>query len=265
MRNIIIQQLPDSITSLAQLYSTDEKFAEEHYCDFDLDIIYRLIPEKVALLSADTIHTEVKQHISELASEKEGDKKDAGVAICKDICRIMEFHPEYDSISKAVESYISCEDLSNEFGNELKSPSVRIRKEAQQTIDSLMEETFSDLSIEFSPTIFAESFVRLLKTGQKEKSVEISSRLVNHLGDASYDFRQKALSILIEIVNSLNLFSDTYLFEKLSQVIIRNLFEKKETFEYSEFIWQIIEKAIVEKDYAFLAKIMHSLYLRRRI
>ncbi len=265
LRNIIMSQLPDSIEMLARLYSGDTQFAEEHCCDFDLDFILRLVPEKVALLSAPSINDEIKELITKLALEKETEKQNSGVALCKDICKLLEFHPEYETISKALDSYMSCEVVSEEFSNELKSPSVRIKNEAQQNIDSLMQEIFSDLSIEFSPALFTDSFVRLLKTGQKEKSAEVAIELVEYLGNSNYDFRQKALSLLLEIIAPLHLYSDKYLFDKLSQVIIRNLFEKKETFEYSEFVWQIIEKSIVEKDYKFLAKIMHSLYLRRRI
>ncbi|HDL02097.1 MAG TPA: HEAT repeat domain-containing protein, partial [candidate division Zixibacteria bacterium] len=185
--------------------------------------------------------------------------------VYKDICKLLEFHPEYETISQALDSYMSCGNVLAEITNELKTPSVRIKNEAQQSIDSLMQETFSDLSIEFSPALFTESFVRLIKTGQKEKSAEVAIELVEYLENSNNDFRQKALSLLLEIIAPLHLYSDKYLFDKLSQVIIRNLFEKKETFEYSEFVWQIIEKSIVEKDYKFLAKIMHSLYLRRRI
>lgn len=265
LRNIIMSQLPDSIDMLARLYSADAKFAEEHCCDFDLDIILRLVPEKVALLSVSSINDEIKNNLTELALEKDTEKQSSGVAVYKDICRLLEFHPEYESISKALDSYMSCQDVSGEFANELKSPSVRIKNEAQQNIDSLMREIFSDLSIEFSPTLFTDSFIRLVKTGQKEKSAEVAISLVDYLGNSNNDFRQKALSLLLEIIAPLHLYSDKYLFDKLLQVIIRNLFEKKETFEYSEFVWQIIEKSIVEKDYKFLAKIMHSLYLRRRI
>ncbi len=260
-----MSQLPDSIETLARLYSADAQFAEEHCCDFDLDIILRLVPEKVALLSAASINDEIKNNLTELALEKETEKQSSGVTVYKDICKLLEFHPEYETISQALDSYMSCGNVLAEITNELKTPSVRIKNEAQQSIDSLMQETFSDLSIEFSPALFTESFVRLIKTGQKEKSAEVAIELVEYLENSNNDFRQKALSLLLEIIAPLHLYSDKYLFDKLSQVIIRNLFEKKETFEYSEFVWQIIEKSIVEKDYKFLAKIMHSLYLRRRI
>ncbi len=265
VRNIIMQQLPDSIEALARLYSADEQFALKNYCDFDLEILHRLIPEKVAQLTSASINAEIKNHITGLVeNHKEGQKVNA-VSICKEICKLLEYHPEYDSITKNIDSFISCEDMASEFMSDFKSPSVRMKKEAEKNIDSLMSETFTDISIEFSPTEFVESFIRLLKTGQKEKASEISVQLVEYLGDMSYDFRQKALSLLIEIIKPLHLFSEKLLFEKLSQVIIRNLFEKKETFEYSEFIWQVVEKAINEKDYELLAKVMQSLYLRRRI
>ncbi len=265
LRNIIIQQLPDSIEALARLYSADEAFAEENYCDFDLDIIHILIPEKVALLTTESIQTEIKKHVAELASVKELELQNSGIAVCKDICRLLEFHADYDMITKDIDSYITCEDLSKDFVSEMKSPSVRIKHEAQASVDSLMQEIFTDLSIEFSAPVFADSFIHLYKTGQKEKASDIAKQLVVYLGDMSYDFRQKALSLLLEIIKPMNLFSDTLFFEKLGQVIIRNLFERKETFEYSEFIWQVIEKSFKEKDYAYLAKIMNSLHLRRRI
>ena len=265
LRNIIMQQLPDSIEGLAKLFSSDQEYAVQQFCDYDLDYIHRLIPEKVTHLSSDAIKEEIREHVKELVTSQEEDVRNNGVALCKEICRLLEYHPDYENIISEIDSYMVCEDVDQEFTSDIKSPSVRIKQKAKQSIDTLMQETFSDIAIEFSSEVFAENYAHLYKTGQKEKSAEIAVQLVEYLGHASYDFRQKALSLLIEIIKPLHLYREAFLFDKLSQVIIKNLFEKKESFEYSEFIWQIIEKSLKEKDYALLAKIMNSLHLRRRI
>ena len=265
LRNIIMQQLPNSIEGLAKLYSSDQEYAEANFCDYDLEYVYRLVPEKVSQLSSDAIKTEIREHVKELVESQDENIRNNGVAVCKEICRLLEYHPDYENIISEIDSYMTCEDVDQEFTSDIKSPTVKIKQKVKQSIDSLMQEIFSDISVEFSPELFAENFAHLYKTGQREKAAEVATELVEYLGHASNDFRQKALSLLLETLKPLHLYSEAYLFDKLTQVIIKNLFEKKESFEYSEFIWQIIEKSLAEKDYGLLAKIMNSLHLRRRI
>ena len=265
IQNIIMQQLPDNIESLAKLYQGDPVYAESLMLDYDIDLLVRLIPEKVTSLSIKSIDNHVTEHIQKVVALKNNDEQNQEVSTCKSICRLLEFHPEYEAITKKIESVLSCENISPEFVDDLKSPTAKLKMETVKNIDTLMSETFSDLSIEFEFGRFLDTFERLLKTRQKEKAAEVAVSLVNFLGDLNYDFRQKALTLLVEVIKPLNLLSDSYLFDKLSQVLLRNLFERKETFEYSEFIWQLIKKTLHEKDYASLSKIMHGLHLRLRI
>lgn len=265
LRNIILQQLPDDIEHLARLYQGDVECAEKIFIDYDFDLIRALIPDKVVTIASSTLDAKISEYVTSVFNIPASNKKQDEIAICRDICRLLELHPDYETITKKLENILSCENVDSTLIDDLKTPTQKFKIETARHIEELMSNTFTDLSIEYDAEGFIEAYARLLKSGQREKASEIADSMVNYLGDNSYDFRQKALSLLMELVKPLNLQSDKDIFEKISQVILRNLFNHQETFEYSEFIWLIIEKCLQEKEYELLSKIMHGLQLRLKI
>ncbi|NOY89418.1 MAG: HEAT repeat domain-containing protein, partial [FCB group bacterium] len=111
---------------------------------------------------------------------------------------------------------------------------------------------------------FIEAFERLSNTGDRDKVKEITKHLVDLLGSSHVDFRQKALGLLLDLIKSLNLVTDLFVLEGLIDLLAHNLLEKRETYEYSEFIWQLLEKCFKKEKFYLISQMMAVLSKRRR-
>jgi len=264
--SIILNQLPTDLESLAAI-SSELNNAEQNssILDFDYDLLSYLMPERITAQSAEKLEKSANDFLVNLLNINNPEQNQEQISLGKEIFRLIEYHPKHDIIIKNIQTNYAYDAHATEIIKSLQPTSTKIKIESAQHIDEMMDEIFNERNAWFPTDEFISGYIRIIRTGQQEKALDISLKLVNLLENNDSGFRQKALNLLVEIIKPLNLMRDEYIFEKLIQVILRNLFEKKETFEYSEFIWQLIEKCIHEKNYETLSKIMIGLRVRRHI
>lgn len=265
LKNLVLQALPNDIEQLAKLSSQGTGFAETLFVDYYPEVIQPLLPEKINTLPTSMVEQSIDNLLQEINSRDMLDTAKGSYSHLSEINALLEFHPDFEKLTQKLHGLIADVSEDNLTSDDTKTPTAKIKIETARSVENLMNETFSDLAIEYDINSFTEAFERLIKTGQFEKANETAEKLVDYLGDTNYDFRQKSLNILMDLVISLPILKHISLYNHLMQVIMRNLFEKKETFEYSEFIWQLIEKCLQEKQYKSLSQITNAMHLRRKI
>jgi HEAT repeat protein len=266
LATMILNYLPDEIMTMAKLSSGQENIDDNPVLiDFDQDLVTYLMPERITSKSPKGLEKSALEFINKLLDFTGLDNQQEQIVLGKELFRLIEFHPQHDYILKNIQSSFVNDPHATEIIKTMQPTSTKIKMESSQHIDEMMDEIFNERNAWFPADEFISGYTRIIKTGQHEKAVEISLKLVNMLENNDSGFRQKALNLLEEIIKPLNLMRDQFIFDKIIQTVLRNLFEKKETYEYSEFIWQLIEKCLFEKNYETLSKIMTGLRVRRHI
>jgi len=263
VKNIILRQLPDDLETLCNLYRLNEDYAYELGIDFEKEIVRYLIPEKVSFLSPSKVKNDLLELIDRLHKSENNNQADLS-ELCKAVFRLIEYHPEQKQIYNRLEKYINENQISWELIKELQSPTGKIKMESWELVDKTLNEIFIPESDVYEADNFIEAFERLINTGDRDKVKEVSKHLVDLLSSSNADFRQKALGLLLDLIKSLNLVTDLYVFEGLIDLLAHNLLEKKETYEYSEFIWQLLEKCFKKEKFYLMSQVMAVLSKRRR-
>ncbi|KAA3636114.1 MAG: hypothetical protein DWP97_03445, partial [Calditrichaeota bacterium] len=230
LKNLVLQALPNDIEQLAKLSSQGTGFAETLFVDYYPEVIQPLLPEKINTLPTSMVEQSIDNLLQEINSRDMLDTAKGSYSHLSEINALLEFHPDFEKLTQKLHGLIADVSEDNLTSDDTKTPTAKIKIETARSVENLMNETFSDLAIEYDINSFTEAFERLIKTGQFEKANETAEKLVDYLGDTNYDFRQKSLNILMDLVISLPILKHISLYNHLMQVIMRNLFEKKETF-----------------------------------
>lgn len=264
VKNVVLNLLPDDLEKLADICRHDSMYAVEKGYDYDFDLIQYLIPEKIASISSEIMKRKVIEHLNHLkdvSDEMRGDLLEVGRTIYK----LVMFHPESRLIIEKFESVSAITEESKEAMKEYQSPTGKIKLESSMWIDELLSKFLENDSDNFENNDFVNAFSRLLKTGQKEKAIEIVNQLINYLSSQNANFRQRSLDLLLGVNKKLSFLTDFTVIESMIDAIIQKVLSKEETFEYSEFIWQLFEHCLKEKQFELLSKLTAEINRRRRV
>ena len=265
LKNMIWQMLPDDLLGLSEVSRRGADYTLQQGIDYDYQLVKYILPEKLASKSSVTIGDELIKLFTDVRSVHDEKVRNEQLERSLAIYRMIEYHPDRAQIVKRLNLHFAADAIPEELARELESPTGRIRVESSQRIDDLLNAVFSGPQSPMATRDFVEAFGRLLKTGQKEKALEIALHLVEMLSVADADFRQRSLTLLLELTNSLNIATDISLLTNLIQLVVGNIRERKETFEYSELVWLFVERCIQEHKHDLLLEILKALAARRRI
>lgn len=265
VKNIILQLLPNDLEILADLSQGDEEYGSTPGLDYDSALVRYLIPEKTASLPADSIINKLIELFSEIKANENHPEREGLLERSLAIYRLVDYHPDRKRIIEKLNDYFTGGSIPRDIFEEYESPTGKIKLESRERIDAIIDETFGPGSKRHETGCFSNAFSRLLKTGQKDKAIEVTEHLVELLGAADAGFRQESLNLLVDAIRPLNLLTDSLMLEHLVDIAVRKLAQKKETFEYSEFIWLLYEKCRSEKKFELMSKLMTALSRRRQI
>ncbi|MDF1543890.1 MAG: HEAT repeat domain-containing protein [bacterium] len=259
VRGMAMQQLGDDLKRLAVISLRGEEALPEFQIDFHIDIVNYVIPEKVALFSSHL----VCRTLTELSG-----KEDA-IDVYQAICKLIEYHPDREQIANELESSAANCELGHQVVEELIRPTGMIQIESSRKLDALTEDIFSDtenLSVSSEESNnFADCFTRLLKTGQREKAVYKMNQLTDMLSAPDPGFRQKALALLTCSIAELHSETDIIVLEKVSDYVVRKISNRKETYEYSDFIWRLLENNLVHRRFDLMVALTSAMAQRRKV
>ncbi len=265
VRRFALDQLGTDPVVLAQLAETLDSGLPDYGIDFQPSLIRYLMPERITSLPHREFRKELERLSAVISNQAEGDtEREKNVKTFVSLLKLAELHPESANILKQLSTFnLAPAHDSAPKAIDPKSSTGKIKTEAVSQIETLLEEYCSPGNISYDITPFSDAFERLLKTGLKEKANNILSRLTELLSDSNPGRRQQALSLVSRAVDQLNFQTDYQLFEDLVKRVVIQLTARRETFEYSELIWRICERAIRERKFALMAEIASCMASRR--
>jgi HEAT repeat protein len=264
LKNMIWQRLPDDLLGLSEVSRRGADYALKQGIDYDYHLVKYILPEKLASISPEAIGDELIELFTGVKTSEDGKKRNELLEQSLAIYRMVEYHPERMKIVKRLNKHFASDAIPEELARELESPTGKIRIESSQRIDDLLNNVFAGQHSSYSTRDFVEVFGRLLKTGQKEKALEVALHLVEMLSVADANFRQRALTLLLELTGELNVVTDLSLLTNLIQLVIGNIRDRKESFEYSELVWLLMEKCMNEHKYELLLEMVKAIAQRRK-
>lgn len=260
--NVLSILLPNNLEKLAKLYRLDENYALKKGYDYEYDLLKLAIPDKVAIIPSEKIKEQVTQHLSKL---KEADPEQLVELLenGKVVYQLINYHPEKENIIEKVDALNKeHEDYLNQL-KEFRSPTGKIKMETSNYIDTLLEHFFSDGSPALDHEEFIDAFNKLLKTGQQKKAKQIIGDFVERMTSVSFNDRQKSLSLLLTLIQSINPVTENQLFCQVIDQICEDVAAKKETYEYSELILAIIDRAFQQRKFDKIAEMIKVMNSRR--
>ncbi len=232
------------------------EFISQYHHDYHWPLLAYLIPEKVAGIETGTL-------ILKLEAQFDGDKAN-DIEYCKRLVAALDYHPERDTILERLSTTAIGQKIDKDSLNEILPETSRIRMESSGQVDRFLEAVF-DQSIAYDRlNQFEDHFGRLLRTGQLGKAQSVMDFLLENLAGADHDKRQQALLLLKIVLNLYSRLSNTPLIEHLVVKIGEYFKLSRETFEFSDLVWEIARASLSEKNYDRLTAICQILSEKRR-
>ncbi|MBU8934499.1 MAG: HEAT repeat domain-containing protein [candidate division Zixibacteria bacterium] len=266
VRNIALRQLGDSPLRLAQIMDGGEDGLETQSIDFSYDIVQYLMPEKVTTLDPDKIKKEIVATLEKLRSTTSDSEQAAEVRKrYRSLKKLLDFHPQRDQITTQIEDSIGDNRFMADVSQEGGDPVSAIKFESRDQIDRVLRECLSNDSVPLTTQELVDAFARLMRTGQKGKAAETIEFLMDLLGSTDMRERGRSLDLLIALVDSIPVQSDSTVFENMILRMGTVLNSGAESFEYSELIWRAMDKCIISRRYDLLARLATMVGARRRV
>lgn len=264
-KNLACQQMGSSLVRLARINEAEsDTELEELGVDFDRSIIEYLIPEIIASLSVDKIRQELTELVDLMKSSREDVDRGELVDDYALGFKMANYHPEREAI---VENLAEIPDmkLKRRTAMDRSGPVETIKIESRQHIDQILHRVFNPGGEYFETTDFGDAFRRLLNTGQRGKAGDVMKKLLENLESTQTMHRQHALEMLICAVDSFNLQSDSSVIDDAVKRIVAKVTEQRETFEYSEFVWALIERLLKVRNYQIISDLVVGIAIRKRV
>ena len=267
VRRIALDQLGNELPSLARLSESSESQLLAAGIDFDPAVVQYLLPEKVASIRPAIFRRELETIADKIRSDSHpSEQRSAAVQVYMSLFKLVNLHPEKERIIENLDATFESGGVpeADRIGDPLSSTGA-IKTTAIGQIEDVLEETFTLSAQSYDTNVFAESFERLLKTGLRAKAEEIVKQLMQYLRDANPAYRQKALGLLIEAVDQINIETDSRLLEMVVADVVDQLSNRRETYEYSELIAKLSDRCLVEKRYRLIADMSVAMASRRHV
>lgn len=261
VRRLVLDLLGGDLNLLAESAGADQNRLVELGIDFDPGVVRYLLPERVASVPADEIRAYLQRQAAKIR-EAQKSEQDCSAQISRymAVFKLVDVHPERETIVADLDDQSFA---SRRSGSDESSATGRIRLESNQRMEGLLEQAFADNNRSFDPTDFADGFARLLKTGQKDKSVDIVGRLLDGLSNTDTGRRQKSLNLLLSLLPQLKFDAGRVVTALTVEDIVTRLGQNEETFEYSELLSQLFNALHAEKHLDLMARLCTAMARRR--
>lgn len=264
IRRMALDQLGDDPVRLAHIRNANTQGLLEQGIDFEPAVVRYLLPEKVASLSAEHIRRVLTDLAGELSAGNLGPQKAEQTTVdYMAIFRLVETHPQKDKILENLEDRRAKREAKEDADPLTETGAIKIHAstKARQLLDGLFASPDTDAKVDE----FADTFSRLLKTGQQPRAIEIMRRLLEQMGSSDPAHRQKALTLAINAMEPVRQVAFAELCEATVDNVVERLNAKSETFEYSEFLWVLFDTCHHQQGYALMARLTQAMARRRQI
>ncbi|MFZ5980277.1 MAG: HEAT repeat domain-containing protein [Candidatus Zixiibacteriota bacterium] len=265
IKQFCLNQLGADIKVMVGFADTREERLLENFIDFYRPVVDYILPEKIASIPGEDIRKVLTGLADKVNTCDRSEEKSEYFARIMSIFKLVTDHPQYDFIVEHLDSELRQQILQTGKLDHKETETGKIRINLQNRIEDLLEEFFVPEKEGYDIFAFSDVFQRMLKTGQQGKAIEIISRLTDYLSSPDPLFRQKALDILVSIVGVMRPDVDRSVMDSIVNDVVTRLATRRETYEYSELIWQLFEKCFQTERYDLMAKICTNLAMRRQV
>ncbi|HOP08271.1 MAG TPA: HEAT repeat domain-containing protein [candidate division Zixibacteria bacterium] len=258
VKAVMLELMGDDPIKLSHLIETGE--AEDPFlADFERDYIEYLMPEAASQLTVD----DVERGLSRLQREYSDGKvtEEAFVGIRK----LLNYHGDRERIMNRIEALLKNSEHADVISNSLTTPAGAIRMEAADQIDQIMATCFESTLSPENQVAFASAFGRILRTGQRGKAIQVIEKLLDCLEKPESGTRLRALELLLATVDLIELPTHNSLCDETVLSVVARINARRETFEYSEFIWRLVKKLALARQYEQMAALVSALAARRQV
>ncbi len=266
VKTLAANQIGDQLNTLVDIFDKKYEELEVKGIDFNSEFLLYLLPEIVASMHEDVFKMALASSAHEI-NNTENDEKENQILISKfeSLWKIIDYHPECESIRSEAE--VAFKDLKKmaDIVKNLGDPSKAIKPETKDSIDKVFAACLEADQDSYTPDSFLNAFLRLLKTGQQQKAIEVVDDLLKYLGSSENMHRGRALDMSIKVLDELDFENESDILENLKLRIIDVLKTKQESFEYSEFIWRLMEKHFIERQYFQMSRLAIAIGDRKHI
>jgi HEAT repeat protein len=221
--------------------------------DYYPQLIRYLIPEKISAITPERLAEILAGQIKDGLSSAEKTPALQG------LMNALNYHPEREEILRQADSILTTQNITREqYGDFLPTTSA-IKLESAEKIDNFIQNALYGGSPQYDMADFLEQFGRLLRTGQVGKANSVVGILIENLGGNDLDLRRKSLLLLDLALVSYRSIGGTDLVEYIIAKIDDYVSSGKETFEFSDLIWNVAQITLAEKRYDQLAHLCQIL------
>jgi hypothetical protein len=269
VRAIVGQVIGEDFEKLACLLDDEELASDEYISRYKHDyypaLIRFLIPEKIAAVDAQDIVQFLRSRVTEVAKTDAGAPIESLLKRLKSFIAALNYHSQRETIIDQITSILSEAGTSKDVYSQLVPETSAIKIESSEKIDQFLYSTFNEALPGYDLSDFKDLFSRLLRTGQQGKAKLVVNVLMNHLAGPDLDLREKSLLLFRTMLSVCPRKTGVFLINHLISKIAEYLLEKKETFEFSDLIWELALVTLAEKDYEHLSAVCEVLLKKRTL
>jgi len=267
LRAVLGQLLGDDYGRLANMLSDKELPFDEYFAryrhDYHPALAAYLIPEKLSTMPAENIKKRLIETVSGGTDTQNKELSDSGRIRLKEFISALNYHPDREKILESLGSDLVGNGLDKSSYASVLPEASAIKVESSERIDQFLNTTFNKALPGYDLDDFRDIFGRLLRTGQQGKVKAVINILLNYLAGPNLDLRQKALVLFKHALAVYPKSMATYMIEYIVEKTGEYIKAGKETFEYSDLIWELSKITLAEKRYDYLSRICDILSEKR--
>lgn len=259
LRNIVAAVLGDDLVRLAHMVDDCdepvEKYINCYSIDYHPELVNYLLPEVVSKISLSDLTGRTNRILEQAGNNPDSIKSGIQPVPLTALARLVSLHPELESIGPELSGLLEKE--------QKESPGITFIGDSSERIDQFLYAAFHEEGPGLRLEDFPNMIERMLRTGQVQRVVNVVNILISNLVGESSAHRDKALTLLKLAVRSARFLNEKGIIEKLIMKIEEYLSLHKETFEFSDLIWDIVRGSLEMKDGVTLSRVCEILSKRR--
>ncbi|MEW5924684.1 MAG: HEAT repeat domain-containing protein [Candidatus Zixiibacteriota bacterium] len=269
VRAVVGQMLGDDYNRLSSMMADESLPFEEYFAKYRHDylppLVGYLIPEILSSMPSDKIQASL---LTTVNGENEntaatGSSPAAGGPGLKEMVAALNYHPDREKILENIAGELVGKGGDKSTYTGILPESSLIKVESSERIDQFLNTTFNEALPGYDLNDFKDVFSRLLRTGQQGKAKSVVNILLNYLAGPNLDLREKSLVLFRLALSVYPKNAADYLLEYLIEKIGEYVRDGKETFEYSDLIWELSRFALAGKQYDYTSRICNILSEKR--
>jgi HEAT repeat protein len=234
VRNVLMNMIGFDPERLFKIMSDDSPEPDQYVLEYDLDYY----PSLVQYIYPEIISTIDSKALVKFISEKISECNDDDKSLINYLARFIGYHPDLSSISEEVETLLDQGNMTGEFLNDLKPADLEV-VESTGKIDQFLYTIFNNELPGYELGEFKDQFERLIRTGRNNHIRSVVNILYSQLAAPQFELREKALILFRQLFESCRDLSADKILEYVISKLDEYICEEKETFEFSDLIWEI--------------------------